>query len=92
MERVLKNANISILSKFLTIFLLISRNFAKRYLHAKFQINWTIQTEITEGGVGAENLQKSGLFRVNPFVPRCLVPTNYGKRANPPNISSNAEH
>ena len=34
------------------------------YLHAKFQINWTIETEITEGGLNLPssshtNLQKS---------------------------------
>ena len=54
MERVLKNADISVLGNFLAIFFLnffsISRNFTKYDLHAKFQINWTIQTEITEGG------------------------------------------
>ena len=48
-----KNTDISILSNFLAIFsdfFSISRNFTKYYLHAKFQINWSIQTEITEGG------------------------------------------
>ena len=53
MEQSSKNADISILSNFLTLFsdfFSISRNFTKYYLHAKFQINWTIQTEITEGG------------------------------------------
>ena len=48
-----KNADISILSNFLAIFpnfYSISRYFAKYYLHAKFEISWTIQTEITEGG------------------------------------------
>ena len=52
-KQVLKNADIRILSNFLAIFsdfFSISRNFTKYYLHAKFQINWTIQTEITEGG------------------------------------------
>ena len=48
-----KNADISVLSNFLAIFFRIlfsiSRNFTKYYLHAKFQVNWTIQTEITEG-------------------------------------------
>ena len=38
--------------QFFLNFFLISRIFAKYYLHAKFQINWTIQTEITEGGGG----------------------------------------
>ena len=35
-------------------FFSISRNFVRYYLRAKFQINWRIQTEITEGG-GAES-------------------------------------
>ena len=67
----LKSADISILSNFLAIFFgffSISRNFTKYYLHAKFQINWTIQTEITGGAEsdppGHTNLQKPGLFRV----------------------------
>ena len=50
-----KNAGIIILSNFLAIFPMFfstSRNFAKYYLHAKFHINWTIQTDITEGGGG----------------------------------------
>ena len=55
-----KNADISVLKKlpgnFFRIFFSISRNIAKYYLHAKFQINWTIQTEITEGGGGGQNL------------------------------------
>ena len=62
MEQVLKNANISILSNFLAIFL----EFLSRYpellqVHAKFQINWTIQAGITYGGGGGghTNLQKS---------------------------------
>ena len=67
MEQVLKNADISILSNFLAIFsnfFLISRNFAKYYLHAQFQINWTIQTEITEGGgVGGGRI-----------IPICIMP------------------
>ena len=54
MEWLLRNVDSSILSNcpgfFLQIFSSISRNFTKYYLHAKFQINWTIQTEITEGG------------------------------------------
>ena len=54
MERVLKNVDISILSNFLAvffqIFFSISRNFAKYSLHAKFQVNWTIETKITGGG------------------------------------------
>ena len=54
MEQVIKNDDVSILNNFLAIFFsvlfLISRNFTKYYLHAKFQINWTIQTEITKGG------------------------------------------
>ena len=61
MERVLKNAAISILSKSLVIFSQFSLssyiNFAKCYPYAKFQVNWIIQTEITEGqgGEGAES-------------------------------------
>ena len=53
MEQVIKNADVSVLRMFLAIFFYfffwILRNFTKYYLHAKFQINWTIQTEITEG-------------------------------------------
>ena len=69
-----KNADISILSNFLakfSNFLSISRNSAIYYLHAKFQINWTIQIEITEGGGGRicpglaiPICKKPGLFRV----------------------------
>ena len=64
-----KNADISILSNFMAIFqnfFSISRNFTKYHLHAKFQISWTIQTEITEGQnlpppppPGHTNLQKA---------------------------------
>ena len=39
-----------VLSNFLASFsnfFSISRNYTKFYLHAKIQINWTIQTEIT---------------------------------------------
>ena len=68
MEQVLKNANISILSNFLAIFL----EFLSRYpellqVHAKFQINWTIQTVITYGGGGGGGIpicKKPGLFSV----------------------------
>ena len=72
-----KNADISILSKFLAISLglfSISRNFAKYYLHAKFQINWTIQTEITEGAESVPchtNLQKAwvkDLFSIQLYI------------------------
>ena len=52
-ERVFKNADISILSNLLAIFFkffLYIENLAKYYLHANFKINWTIQTEITGGG------------------------------------------
>ena len=69
-----KNANISILSNFLAMFLKsffsISRNFTKYYLHAKFQINWIIQTEITEGAESPpppppyQSANKPGLFGV----------------------------
>ena len=48
-----KNADISILSNFLAICFSITTNFANYYLRAKFQINWTIQTEITEGAESA---------------------------------------
>ena len=76
MQQVLKNAYISILSNFLaifSIFLSISRNFSKYYPHAKFQINWTIQTEITEGGricppSAIPICKKPGLFRVEAGV------------------------
>ena len=51
-----KNADIGNLSNFLAIifefFFSILRNFTKYYLLAEFQIHWTIQTEITEGGGG----------------------------------------
>ena len=53
---------------FFRIFFSVSRSFTNYYLHAKFQINWTIQTEITEGGGGAESAipicKNPGLFRV----------------------------
>ena len=55
---------------FFQFFFSISRNFVKQYLHAKFQINWSHSTEITEG---AESVlpqsypicKKLSLFRVN---------------------------
>ena len=56
-----KNADISILSNFLVIFFSISRNFTQYYLHAKFQINRTIQTEICP----------------LPAIPICKKPTLY---------------
>ena len=71
-----KNADISILSNFLAIFsnffLDIEKFYQVLYIHAKFKINWTIQTGITEGGGGgAESVplaipicKKPGLFRV----------------------------
>ena len=49
-----KNAEISILSNFLEIFVgffSISRNFTRYFLHAKLQINRIIQTETTEGEI-----------------------------------------
>ena len=54
------------------IFFSISRNFTKYYLHAKFQINWTIQTEITEGvrispPLAIPICKKPNLFRVKGF-------------------------
>ena len=64
MEQVLKNANISILSNFLAIFL----EFLSRYpellqVHAKFQINWNkFKQELQMGGGGGgghTNLQKA---------------------------------
>ena len=70
-----KNADISVLSNFLAIFFSISRTFTKYYLHAKFQINWTIQTEISEGGricppPSIPICKKPGLFRVKLFLKR----------------------
>ena len=73
MERVLKNADISVLGNFLVIFFeyffLILRNFTKYYARAKFQINWTIQAEITEGSrfspPAIPICKKPGLFGVN---------------------------
>ena len=65
----LKNADEQLSGKFFRFFLCIG-NFTKYYLHAKFQINWTIPTEITEGGRTAPLppaipiLEKPGLFRV----------------------------
>ena len=41
--------------QFFSNFFPISRNFTKFYLHSKFQVNWTIQTEIIIEGVGAES-------------------------------------
>ena len=72
-----KNADISVLSNFLATFFNFFSIFIKYYLNAKFQINWTIQTKITEGGQnlpfpGHTNLQKSGLFRVNRVNYRLL--------------------
>ena len=50
-------------------FFSISRNFVRYYLRAKFQINWTIQTEITEEGricppPAIPICKNPGLFRV----------------------------
>ena len=56
MERVLKKClyqHFGQLGNFFQIFFSISRNFTKYYLHAKFQINWTIQTEIRGGAESA---------------------------------------
>ena len=71
MEGVLKNADISVLSNFLAIFFQIFfsiwRNVTMYYLHAKFQINWTIQKEITEWGripLALPICKKPSLFRV----------------------------
>ena len=49
------------------------RNFTKYYLHARFQINWTIQTEITEGSrisppPAIPICKKPGLFRVKGII------------------------
>ena len=58
MERVLNNADISILSifwQFFFKFFLKIDKLLNYYLHAKFQINWTIQTEITEPGAELPN-------------------------------------
>ena len=48
------------------MFFPISRNFTKYYLHAKFQISWTIQTEITEicPPTAIPIFKKPGLFSV----------------------------
>ena len=82
-----KNADISILSNFLAIFfsnlISVSRNFTNYHLRVKFQINWTIQTEITWGGGGGQNLsskaipicKKPGLFRVKRQVKTLQVQT-----------------
>ena len=55
MERVLKKCWYQrfeqLPGNFFRSFSSISRHFAKNYLHAKFQINWTIQTEITESAL-----------------------------------------
>ena len=79
-----KTADISILSNFLLgnflrIFCSTSRNFTNYYLHAKFQINQTIQTEMT-GGEGRicppsaiPICKKPGLFRVRARMIRCCV-------------------
>ena len=68
MEQCSKNADISILSNFLATlfpnFFLNFEKFAKCYLHAKFQIDWTIQTKITGGGQAIAICKKPGLFRV----------------------------
>ena len=52
----------------LSISFWIPRHLTKYYLHEKFQINWTIQTEIRKGAESAlpghTNLEKPGLFRV----------------------------
>ena len=72
----LKNTDISILSNFLAIsfqIFFISSDFAKYYLHTKVQINWTIQTEITEGvsicpPLAIPICKKPGLFRVNSLM------------------------
>ena len=48
------------------IFFSISRNFTKDYLHAKFQTNWTIQTEIRGGG--------GGRICLPPTIPICKKP------------------
>ena len=72
-----KNANISILRNFFQFFFSISINFIKYYLYAEFQINWTIQTEITEGAesVLAQPYQSakssSGLTKI-PFLKRLI--------------------
>ena len=66
MKRLLKKCQYfeQLPGNFFLIFYSISRSVAKYYLHAKFPINWTIQTEITEGeqnlpSPGHINLQKA---------------------------------
>ena len=60
---------------FFQVFFSISRNFTKYYLHAKFQINWTTQTEIKGGhnlpSPGHTNLQKA---RVKHVISGALRP------------------
>ena len=68
-----KNDDISVLSnfqQFFQIFLSISRNFTKFYLHAKIQFNWAIQTEIT-GGRG-QNLPPPSTPYQPAISPACL--------------------
>ena len=52
------------------IFFSISRNFTKYYLYVKFQMNWMIQTESTEGGTALPRLHQSAK------CPACLGLSN----------------
>ena len=50
----LRNDDVSIFGKFLATFSIsfsISKDFSKNYLHAKIQISWAIQMEITGGKI-----------------------------------------
>ena len=93
MERVLKNADISVLGNFLATFFdffSISRNFSKYYPHAVFQINWTIQTEITEveGRIcpppraAIPIYKKPGPFRVNGIALWDFCASDFQKALN----------
>ena len=66
MKQALKHTDISIFSTFPVIFLQVCKSVlvkvVKYYLHAKFQVNWTTQTEITGewgGGGGDFSLNQS---------------------------------
>ena len=65
-----KNADISILSNFLAIsfeFFLHIKKFYQVLSTCQFQINWAIQTEITEPPLTIPIYKKPGLFGVKNF-------------------------
>ena len=69
MELVPKNADMSVLSNFLAIFSRYREILPSTTYMPNFQINWTIQTEITEGAESAPSpaipiCKKPGLFEV----------------------------